>query len=160
MPMPKITTFLTFANQAEEAANFYTSVFNNSKIVSTSRYGDAGPGPKGSLMTATISLDGQELILLNGGPSFTFTQGFSLFVSCETQAEVDDYWSKLTAGGGKEVACGWLTDKFGVSWQIVPTLLMKLISDKDAKKSARVMQAMMKMVKIDIKGIQNAAEGE
>ena len=157
--MPKITTFLTFDHQAEDAANFYTSVFKNSKIVSTSRYGDTGPGPKGSLMTATISLDGQELILLNGGPSFTFTQGFSLFVSCETQAEVDDYWSKLTAGGGKEVACGWLTDKFGVSWQIVPTILMKLIADKDAKKAARVMQAMMKMVKIDIKGIQNAAEG-
>ena len=156
--MPKITTFLTFNNQAEDAANFYTSVFKNSKIVSASRYGDTGPGPKGSLMTATISLDGQELILLNGGPSFTFTQGFSLFVTCETQAEVDDYWSKLTAGG-KEVACGWLTDKFGVSWQIIPSVLMKLMSDKDAKKAGRVMQAMMKMVKIDIKGLQEAAAG-
>jgi len=157
--MPKITTFLTFDNQAEEAANFYTSIFKNSKIVNTSRYGEAGPGAKGSLMTATISLDGQELILLNGGPSFTFSQGISLLVYCETQAEVDDYWSKLTADGGKEVACGWLTDKFGVSWQIVPTVLMKLIGDKDAKKAGRVMQAMMKMVKLDIKALQQAAEG-
>jgi predicted 3-demethylubiquinone-9 3-methyltransferase (glyoxalase superfamily) len=156
--MPKITTFLTFDHQAEDAANFYTSVFKNSKIVSTTRYGDAGPGPKGSLMTATISLDGQELMLLNGGPTFKFSQAISLFVSCETQAEVDDYWSKLTAGG-KEVQCGWLVDKFGVSWQIIPTALMKLMSDKDAKKSARVMQAMMKMVKIDIKGLQEAAAG-
>jgi len=157
--MPKITTFLTFNDQAEDAANFYTSVFKNSKIVSTSRYGESGPGAKGSLMTATISLDGQELILLNGGPSFTFSQGFSLLVYCETQAEVDDYWSKLTAGGGKEVACGWLTDKFGVSWQIIPTILPKLLSDKDAKKAGRVMQAMLKMVKIDIKGLQDAAAG-
>ena len=156
--MPKITTFLTFDHQAEDAANFYTSLFKNSKIVSTARYGDAGPGPKGSLMTATISLDGQELMLLNGGPTFKFSQATSLFVTCETQAEVDDYWSKLTAGG-KEIQCGWLVDKFGVSWQIIPSVLMKLMSDKDAKKSARVMQAMMKMVKIDIKGLQEAAAG-
>jgi predicted 3-demethylubiquinone-9 3-methyltransferase (glyoxalase superfamily) len=156
--MPKITTFLTFDHQAEDAANFYTSVFKNSKIVSTARYGDAGPGPKGSLMTATISLDGQEFMLLNGGPTFIFSQATSLFVTCETQAEVDEYWSKLTAGG-KEVQCGWLVDKFGVSWQIIPSVLMKLMSDKDAKKSARVMQAMMKMVKIDIKGLQEAAAG-
>jgi predicted 3-demethylubiquinone-9 3-methyltransferase (glyoxalase superfamily) len=156
--MPKITTFLTFDHQAEDAANFYTSVFKNSKIVSTTRYSDAGPGPKGGLMTATISLDGQELMLLNGGPTFQFSQGISLFVSCETQAEVDDYWSKLTAGG-KEVQCGWLVDKFGVSWQIIPIALMKLLSDKDAKKAGRVMQAMMQMVKIDIKGLQEAAAG-
>ena len=156
--MPKITTFLTFDHQAEDAANLYTSVFKNSKIVSTTRYGDAGPGPKGSLMTATISLDGQELMLLNGGPTFKFSQATSLFVTCETQAEVDDYWSKLTAGG-KEVQCGWLVDKFGVSWQIIPSVLMKLMSDKDAKKAGRVMQAMMKMVKIDIKGLQEAAAG-
>jgi len=156
--MPKITTFLTFDNQAEEAANFYTSVFKNSKITSVSRYGDAGPGPKGGLMTANVSLDGQEFVFLNGGPSFKFSQGFSLFVSVETQAEVDDYWSKLTAGG-KEVQCGWLVDKFGVSWQIIPSVLMKLMSDKDAKKAGRVMQAMMKMVKIDIKGLQEAAAG-
>ena len=156
--MPKITTFLTFDHQAEDAANFYTSVFKNSKIVSSTRYGDAGPGPKGSLMTATLSLDGQELMLLNGGPTFKFSEATSLFVTCETQAEVDDYWSKLTAGG-KEVQCGWLVDKFGVSWQIIPSVLMKLMSDKDAKKAARVMQAMMKMVKIDIKGLQEAAAG-
>ena len=156
--MPKITTFLTFDHQAEDAANFYTSVFKNSKIVSTARYGDAGPGPKGSLMTATLSLDGQELMLLNGGPTFKFSEATSLFVTCETQAEVDDYWSKLTAGG-KEVQCGWLVDKFGVSWQIIPSVLMKLMSDKDAKKAGRVMQAMMKMVKIDIKGLQEAAAG-
>ena len=156
--MPKITTFLTFDHQAEDAANLYTSVFKNSKIVSTTRYGDAGPGPKGSLMTATISLDGQELMLLNGGPTFKFSQATSLFVTCETQAEVDDYWSKLTAGG-KEVQCGWLVDKFGVSWQIIPTILVKLLSDKDPKKAGRVMQAMLKMVKIDIKGLQEAAAG-
>ena len=156
--MPKITTFLTFDNQAEDAANFYTSLFKNSKIVSTARYGDAGPGPKGSLMTATLSLDGQELMLLNGGPTFKFSEATSLFVTCETQAEVDDYWSKLTAGG-KEIQCGWLVDKFGVSWQIIPSVLMKLMSDKDAKKAGRVMQAMMKMVKIDIKGLQEAAAG-
>lgn len=157
--MPKITTFLTFDNKAEEAANFYTSLFKNSKIVSSSRYGDAGPGPKGSLMTATISLDGQELMLLNGGPSFTFTPGFSLFVSCETQAEVDDYWNKLTAAGGKPVQCGWITDQFGVSWQIIPTILAKLLGDKDPKKAGRVMQAMLKMVKIDVAALQKAAEG-
>jgi len=156
--MPKITPFLTFNDQAEEAANFYTSVFKNSKIVSSSRYGDAGPGAKGSLMTATLSLDGQELLLLNGGPTFKFSEAISLFVSCETQAEVDEYWSKLTAGG-KEIQCGWLVDKFGVSWQIIPTILGKLLSDKDAKRAGRVMQAMMKMVKIDIKGLQQAAEG-
>jgi predicted 3-demethylubiquinone-9 3-methyltransferase (glyoxalase superfamily) len=156
--MPKITTFLTFDHQAEEAAKLYTSVFKNSKIVSSVRYGDAGPGPKGSLMTATISLDGQELMLLNGGPSFSFSQGFSLFVSVETQAELDDYWQKLTAGG-KEVQCGWLVDRFGVSWQIVPSILPKLLGDKDASKAGRVMQAMMKMVKLDIRGLQQAAEG-
>src|SRR5262245_35599835 len=127
--MPKITTFLTFDSQAEDAANLYTSVFKNSKIVNTTRYGDAGPGPKGSLMTATISLDGQELMLLNGGPTFKFTQAVSLFVTCESQAEVDEYWNKLTAGGGKEVQCGWLVDKFGVSWQIIPSILMKLIAE-------------------------------
>jgi predicted 3-demethylubiquinone-9 3-methyltransferase (glyoxalase superfamily) len=157
--MPKITTFLTFDNQAEDAAKLYTSVFKNSRIVSTTRYGDAGPGPKGGLMTATISLDGQELMLLNGGPSFSFTQGFSLFVTCETQAEVDDYWTKLLEGGGKEVQCGWLTDRFGVSWQVIPSILLKLMGDKDPEKAGRVMQAMMKMVKIDIRGLQQAAEG-
>ena len=155
--MPKITTFLTFDNQAEDAANFYTSVFKNSKIVSTARYGDAGPGPKGSLMTATISLDGQELMLLNGGPTFKFSEATSLFVTCETQAEVDEYWSKLTAGG-KEIQCGWLVDKFGVSWQIIPTILGKLLGDKDPRRAGRVMQAMLKMVKIDINKLKQAYE--
>jgi len=156
--MPKITTFLTFDDQAEEAAKLYTSVFKSSKIVSSTYYSDAGPGPKGSLLTATISLDGQELMLLNGGPSFTFTQGISLFVSCETQDEIDGYWQKLTAGG-KEVQCGWLVDRFGVSWQIVPAILGKLLGDKDQQKAGRVMQAMLKMVKLDIRGLLAAAEG-
>jgi predicted 3-demethylubiquinone-9 3-methyltransferase (glyoxalase superfamily) len=156
--MPKITTFLTFNDQAEEAASFYTSVFKNSKVVSSSRYGDAGPGPKGSLMAATLSLDGQEVMLLNGGPTFKFSEAISLFVGCESQAEVDEYWSKLTAGG-KEIQCGWLVDKFGVSWQIVPTILPRLLADKDPKKAARVMQAMLKMVKIDVDALKQAAEG-
>jgi predicted 3-demethylubiquinone-9 3-methyltransferase (glyoxalase superfamily) len=156
--MPKITTFLTFDNQAEEAAQLYTSVFKKSKITSSTRYGDAGPGPKGSLMSATISLDGQELMLLNGGPTFRFSQAFSLFVSCETQAEVDEYWEKLSAGG-REVQCGWLTDRFGVSWQVIPSILGRLLSDKDPAKAGRVMRAMLKMVKIDIRGLEEAARG-
>jgi len=156
--MPKVTPFLWFDGNAEEAVNFYTSVFKNAKITGMTRYGDAGPGPKGSLMSATISLDGQEFMLLNGGPSFKFSQAISLFVSCETQDEVDGYWKKLSAGG-REVQCGWLTDKFGVSWQIIPSILGKLLGDKDPKKAARVMQAMMKMVKIDVRALQQAAEG-
>jgi len=156
--MPKITTFLTFDHQAEEAAQLYTSVFKNSKIVTSTRYGDAGPGPKGSLMSATLSLDGQELLLLNGGPSFQFSPAFSLFVSCETQAEVDEYWEKLSAGG-REVQCGWLTDKFGVSWQIIPSILGRLLADQDRAKEGRVMKAMMKMVKIDIRALEDAARG-
>src|SRR5687768_6367231 len=120
--MQKITTFLTFSDQAEEAVNFYTSIFPDSRIVSTTRYGDAGPGPRGSLMSATFELAGQDFMALNGGPSFAFAQGISLFVDCETQAEVDEHWEKLSEGG-KEGPCGWLTDKFGVSWQIVPRVL-------------------------------------
>ena len=154
----KITTFLTFDGQAENAVNLYTSVFKNSKITSTSRYGDGGPGPKGSLMSATFELDGQEFIALNGGPSFSFAQGFSLFVSCETQAELDEYWEKLSEGG-KQVQCGWLTDKFGVSWQIVPSVLGKLLSDPDKQKAGRVMNAMLKMVKLDIAELKRAYEG-
>jgi predicted 3-demethylubiquinone-9 3-methyltransferase (glyoxalase superfamily) len=155
--MQKITTFLTFNNQAEEAGNFYTSTFKNSKITSTSRYPEGIPGA-GSLMTASFELDGQEFIALNGGPTFNFSQGFSLMVSCETQAEIDELWSKLTAGG-KEVACGWLTDKFGVSWQIVPSILGKLMGDKDPAKAGRVGQALMKMVKLDIAALKRAHEG-
>ena len=155
--MQKITTFLTFNDQAEAAVNFYTSTFKNSKITSTSRYPEGIPGA-GSLMTASFELDGQEFIALNGGPTFSFSQGFSLMVSCETQAEIDELWSKLTAGG-KEVACGWLTDKFGVSWQIVPSILGKLMGDKDPAKAGRVGQALMKMTKLDIAALKRAHEG-
>jgi predicted 3-demethylubiquinone-9 3-methyltransferase (glyoxalase superfamily) len=157
--MQKITTFLTFNDRAEEAVNFYTSVFKNSKILSTSRYGDLGPGPKGSLMTATFQLAGQEFMALNGGPSFKFAQGISLFVNCETQAEIDELWEKLSEGGEK-VACGWLTDKFGVSWQIVPSVLGRLLNDKDPERSKRVMQAMLQMKKLDIQKLKQAYEGK
>ena len=155
--MPKITTFLTFDDQAEEAVNFYTSIFENSRILSTNRYGDAGPGPKGSLMTATFELEGEEFIALNGGPSFSFSQGISLLVRCETQAEVDELWEKLSEGG-QQGPCGWLTDKFGVSWQVVPRILGELLSDPDPEKSKRVMEAMLQMTKIEIEPLQRAAE--
>ncbi len=154
----RITTFLTFDGRAEEAIALYTSIFENSKIVSSSRYGDAGPGPKGSLMAATFELDGQEFVALNGGPSFTFSQGISLLVSCETQAEVDEYWEKLSEGG-KPGPCGWLTDKFGVSWQVVPRILGELLGDDDPAKAGRVMQAMLQMSKIEIAGLKRAYEG-
>jgi predicted 3-demethylubiquinone-9 3-methyltransferase (glyoxalase superfamily) len=157
--MQKITTFLTFNNQAEEAVNLYTSTFKNSKILNTRRYGEAGPGPKGSLMTAEFELEGQRFMALNGGPSFRFSQGISLFVSCETQPEIDELSAKLTAGGRQE-PCGWVTDKFGVSWQIVPTILGKLLGDKDPAKANRVMQAMLQMRKLDIARLKQAAEGE
>jgi len=157
--MQKITTFLTFNNQAEEAVNHYTSVFKNSKVVSTRRYGDAGPGAKGSLMTAEFELEGQRFVALNGGPSFKFSPGISLFVNCETQAEIDELSAKLTAGG-KQEPCGWVTDKFGVSWQIVPTILPKLLGDKDPAKANRAMQAMLQMKKLDIAKLKQAAEGK
>jgi predicted 3-demethylubiquinone-9 3-methyltransferase (glyoxalase superfamily) len=157
--MQKITTFLTFDHQAEEAVNLYTSIFPNSRIVSTTRYGDAGPGPKGSLMSATFELDGQEFMALNGGPSFTFGQGFSLFVDCETQEEVDQLWEKLSEGGEKG-QCGWLTDKFGVSWQIIPRVLGELLGDEDPEKANRVMNAMLQMNKIEIDGLRRAYESE
>ena len=154
----KITTFLTYDNQAEEAINFYTSIFENSRILSTNRYGDAGPGPKGSLMTATFELEGEEFIALNGGPSFSFSQGISLLVRCETQAEVDELWEKLSEGG-QQGPCGWLTDKFGVSWQVVPRVLGELLSDPDAEKAQRVMSAMLQMSRIDIEGLERAYAG-
>jgi predicted 3-demethylubiquinone-9 3-methyltransferase (glyoxalase superfamily) len=157
--MPKITTFLTFDDQAEEAVNLYTSIFENSRIVSTTRYGEAGPGPEGSLMSATFELDGQEFMALNGGPSFTFAQGISLFVSCETQEEVDHYWEKLSEGGQKG-PCGWLTDRFGVSWQVIPRLLGELLNDEDPEKAKRVMNAMLQMGKIEIDGLRQAYESE
>jgi predicted 3-demethylubiquinone-9 3-methyltransferase (glyoxalase superfamily) len=156
--MQKITPFLWFDNQAEEAVNFYTSIFKNSKIGSVSRYGDAGPGPKGTVMTASFQLDGQEFVALNGGPVFKFTEAVSFVVNCQSQEEVDYYWEKLSAGG-KEVQCGWLKDKFGLSWQIVPTALIEMVQDKDAKRSQRVMAAMMQMVKIDIAGLKKAYDG-
>jgi predicted 3-demethylubiquinone-9 3-methyltransferase (glyoxalase superfamily) len=154
----KITPFLWFDNQAEEAINFYTSIFKNSRIVNVMRWGDAGPGPKGSVMTATFLLNGQEFIALNGGPQFKFTEAISLFVKCESQEEVDEYWEKLLSGGGQPQQCGWLKDKFGLSWQIVPTILGELLQDKDREKSKRVMNAMMQMVKIDINKLKQAYE--
>ena len=157
--MQKLTPFLRFDSNAEEAANFYTSIFKNSKILNIARYGDAGPGPKGSAMTVTFQLEGQQFIALNGGPLYTFSPALSFFVNCETQAEVDELWNKLSAGG-KEVQCGWLQDKFGLSWQVIPKQLMELMSDKDQAKSQRVFKAMLQMKKIDIEGLQRAYRGE
>ena len=156
--MKKITTFLTFKDQAEEAVKLYTSTFKNSRILSTSRYGDAGPGAKGSLMSANFELDGQEFVALNGGPSFEFSQGMSLMVDCQNQDEVDMFWEKLSEGGSKG-PCGWLTDRFGVSWQIVPRVLSKLLNDPDQAKASRVMKAMLQMSKIEIAELERAAEG-
>jgi predicted 3-demethylubiquinone-9 3-methyltransferase (glyoxalase superfamily) len=155
--MQKITPFLTFNNQAEEAVNLYVSTFRNSKIQSMSRYGDGGPGPKGSVMSATFVLEGQEFMALNGGPYFTFAQGFSLFVDCKTQEEVDELWEKLSEGGEKG-RCGWLKDKFGVSWQIIPTALGQMLQDEDPQKAQNVMQAMLQMTKIDIATLKRAYE--
>jgi predicted 3-demethylubiquinone-9 3-methyltransferase (glyoxalase superfamily) len=157
--MQKITPFLWFDGQAEEAMKFYTSIFKNSKIGSVSRYGDAGPGPKGTVMSGTFELEGQKFMALNGGPQFKFTEAISFFVNCETQQEVDELWEKLSAGGQKS-RCGWLKDKFGVSWQIIPTALSELLGDKDPAKSRRVMQAMLRMDKIDIEGLKRAHAGQ
>jgi len=158
--MQKITTFLWFNNNAEEAANYYTSIFKNSKIVDVSRYGDAGPGPKGSVMVVKFQLAGQEFTALNGGPQFKFSEAISLVVNCESQQEIDEYWRKLTADGGRESECGWLKDKFGLSWQIVPTELGKLMSAKDPATANRVMQALLQMKKLDIAKLKQAAEGK
>jgi len=155
--MQKITPFLWFDGKAEEAMNFYTSIFKNSRVGSVSRWGDAGPGPKGTVMTASFQLEGQEFMALNGGPQFTFTPAISFFVNCETQEEVDELWEKLSEGGEKN-RCGWLRDKYGVSWQIIPTALGKLLHDKDPEKSKRVMKAMLQMDKIDVKGLKQAYE--
>ncbi len=154
----KITTYLWFDNNAEEAMNFYVSIFKNSKILDLTRYGDAGPGPKGTVMCGTFQLEGQQFIALNGGPHFKFTEAISLFVNCETQAEVDELWTRLTADGGAPSQCGWLKDKFGLSWQITPSVLLELLADKDAAKSRRVMEAMLQMSKIDIAKLRQAAE--
>jgi predicted 3-demethylubiquinone-9 3-methyltransferase (glyoxalase superfamily) len=155
--MQKITPYLWFDNNAEEAINFYSSIFKNSKTVNIARYGEGGPFPKGTLMSATFELEGQTFMALNGGPHFKFNEAISLFVNCETQEEVDDLWEKLTAGG-EESRCGWLKDKYGLSWQIVPTILGKLMQDKDAVKARNVMEAMLQMNKIDIKALQQAYE--
>jgi predicted 3-demethylubiquinone-9 3-methyltransferase (glyoxalase superfamily) len=155
--MQKITPFLWFNNNAEEAVNFYISIFKNSKIVNMSRYGEAGPGPKGTVMSATFELNGQEFMALNGGPHFSFSPAISLFVKCETQQEVDEFWEKLSAGGKKE-RCGWLTDKYGLSWQIIPNALGRMLQDKDPEKSRRVMKAMLQMDKINIDGLKQAYE--
>jgi predicted 3-demethylubiquinone-9 3-methyltransferase (glyoxalase superfamily) len=151
----KITPFLWFDHQAEEAARFYTSVFKNSRIEAVTRYGDAGPGPKGSAMTVAFELDGQKFAALNGGPQFKFTEALSFVVNCDTQAEVDEFWEKLSEGG-QEVQCGWLKDKYGLSWQIVPTAMIEMLKDKDAERSQRVMKAMFQMKKIDIARLEAA----
>jgi predicted 3-demethylubiquinone-9 3-methyltransferase (glyoxalase superfamily) len=155
--MPKITPFLWFDDKAEEAMNFYVSIFKNARVGRVTRYGEAGPGPKGTVMSATFQLEGQEFFALNGGPLFSFTPAISFFVNCETQQEVDELWEKLSVGG-KEERCGWLKDKYGLSWQIVPSILGQLLQDKDTTKAQRVMQAMLQMNKIDIEGLQRACD--
>ncbi len=156
--MQRITPFMWFNTQAGEAREFYVSVFKNSRIGATVRYGDAGPGPKGSVMTAAFELDGQEFVALNGGPQFTFSPAISFVVNCDTQAEVDEYWQRLAAGGEPNV-CGWLKDRYGVSWQIVPRALARMLADSDAHRTARVMQAIMKMTKIEIGELERAFNG-
>lgn len=153
--MQNITPFLWFDGKAEEAMNFYVSVFKNSKILGVTRYGEAGPGPKGSVMTATFQLDGEEFVALNGGPQYTFTPAISFLVDCQTQQEVDEYWERLSEGGRTD-RCGWLQDKYGLSWQIVPSVLPKMLQDKDAGKASRVMKAMLQMEKIDIDTLERA----
>jgi predicted 3-demethylubiquinone-9 3-methyltransferase (glyoxalase superfamily) len=153
--MQKITPFLWFDTQAEEAANFYVSIFRNSRIVAVSRYGDTGPGPRGSVMTVAFELDGQRFTGLNGGPQFKFTEAISLSVACKTQAEIDELWDKLSQGG-QEVQCGWLKDKYGLSWQVVPERLSELVSGADPKKSNKVMEALLQMKKLDIATLERA----
>lgn len=153
--MQRITPFLWFDDQAEEAMNFYVSIFKNSKVGRVTRYGEAGPGPKGSVMSATFQLEGQEFMALNGGPHFSFTPAISFFVNCETQEEVDELWKKLSAGGKTE-RCGWLKDKYGLSWQIIPNALGRLMGDNNAAKAQSVMKAMLEMDKIDIARLQQA----
>ena len=157
--MQKITPFLWYDGQAEEAAKLYTSLFPNSKIISVKYWGEGSPFPKGQVMTATFELDGQRFYAMDAGPQFKFTEALSMLVHCNSQEEVDKYWDKLTADGGQESMCGWLKDKFGVSWQIIPTAMMEMIGDKDPVKAGRAMQAMMTMKKIDIAAIKKAFDG-
>src|ERR1700676_161882 len=154
-PKQKIPPFLWFDHQAEEAVGFYTSIFKDSKIGTVTRYGEAGPGPKGSVMTMGFELDGQEFVALNGGPHYQFTPAISFVINCESQEEVDHYWETLSAGG-QEIQCGWLRDKYGVSWQVVPTVLIDMLHDKDAARAQRVMKAMLQMKKIDIARLEEA----
>ena len=156
--MQKVTPFLWFDDKAEEAVDFYTSIFKNSKTISISRYGDAGPGPKGTVMVAKFQIEGQEFMALNGGPTFTFSPAISFVVNCKSQEEIDELWEKLSEGGAKS-QCGWLTDKFGLSWQIVPAVLGELMQDKDPVKTNRVMAALLQMTKLDIEVLRKAHEG-
>lgn len=155
--MQKTTPCLWFDTQGEDAANFYTSVFDNSRVLHTARYGPGGPGPEGAVMTVSFELDGQEFVALNGGPQFTFSEAISFQVHCESQDEVDHFWEKLSEGG-QEGPCGWLKDRYGVSWQIIPTVLPELLSDPDAEKAQRAMKAMLGMSKIDIEALRQAAD--
>jgi predicted 3-demethylubiquinone-9 3-methyltransferase (glyoxalase superfamily) len=157
--MPKITTFLTYDHQAEEAANFYVSIFKKSKIGTITRFGEGAPAPAGSVMTVSFELDGQEFVALNGGPHFKFTEAFSLWVDCKTQQEIDDYWEKLSAGSDDPGQCGWIKDKFGVSWQIFPSFLIELINDPDPAKAKRAFDAMINMRMIDIAALKRAHDG-
>lgn len=156
--MQKISPFLWFDDQAEEAMSFYVSVFRNAKVLGVTRYGEAGPGPKGSVMTASFELEGQRFTALNGGPRFKITEAVSFVVSCETQEEVDELWTKLS-GGGQTQQCGWLKDRFGLSWQVIPIVLMELMSGPDPERSQRVMAAMLQMTKLDIAKLKEAYEG-
>jgi predicted 3-demethylubiquinone-9 3-methyltransferase (glyoxalase superfamily) len=156
--MQKITPFLWFDGTAEEAMTFYVSIFKNSKILSVTRCGDAGPGPKGSVLMATFQIEGQTFHALNGGPRFKFSEAISFYVNCETQQEIDELWEKLSAGGETQ-SCGWLKDKYGLSWQIIPSVLGEMMGEKDGEKSGRVMAAMFQMVKMDIEGLKRAYEG-
>jgi predicted 3-demethylubiquinone-9 3-methyltransferase (glyoxalase superfamily) len=158
--MPKISPFLWFDNQAEEAAKFYVSVFPGSKITKVSRYGEGGPGPAGSVMVVEFVIDGQTVMALNGGPDLKLTEAFSMNVECKDQAEVDRYWKALAADGGEEGPCGWLKDKFGLSWQVNPTILKEMLDDPDRQKAKRVMDAMMKMKKIEIPILKKAYDGQ
>jgi predicted 3-demethylubiquinone-9 3-methyltransferase (glyoxalase superfamily) len=158
--MQKISPFIWFDNNAEEAMNFYLSIFKDSKKSRVARTPPGGPGPEGAVLVANIQLEGQEFILMNGGPGHPLTDAISLTVNCGSQEEVDYYWNKLLEGGGKEIACGWLKDKFGLHWQITPTILSQLLSDPDKAKAGRVMQAMMKMIKLDIAALKAAADAK
>src|SRR5215510_10968491 len=157
--MQKISPFLWYNDNAEEAVNFYVSIFKNAKILAVARYGDSGPGPKGSVMTINFQIEGQEFIALNGGPHFMFNEAISFSVDCEAQEEIDELWEKLSEGGQKS-QCGWLKDKFGLSWQVNPGILGEMLSDKDPEKSKRVMEAMLQMDKIDIKALKQAYAGK